>query len=512
MRKQHVGGNAKRRYNKTMKNELNGYVIYCKDSDKETPLGVVSDSYDCQAISDYVPTRIKKFVVEIEDKRFYNHNGIDFKGVSRAIVENIKAGRIVQGGSTISQQLARNIIRDTSKTVTRKIIETIKAIQIENQYSKDEILNQYFNNVYFGKNIWGLRAAGLYYFGKEIEKLTQTEQLYLLTILRGPNYYIKRPEVARKRYKTINRILLDRKVISKSRFQKNEKSKIIVSKTSLTSFKKASIPFIANRIDDKKKTIISSIDIKTQEFARKFVAESKYPVSIVALRKDKIIGFASTYGTDYPFISKSNVGSTLKPFLYCHLIENGISVFEKFDALRNNLNWEVREVGYYKSRLNLQEALFYSNNNSFLNAAEKVGIENSLKFLSDIFNKPETDFFPSSILGATKNGISLYELALAYSNYFNFENLTDTKTEYLSILNKVFSEKLGLRIENAFLKTGTTNDNKERYAVLGNADLVYAILRNENELNDESKEGNFMKQISRSVSSMFKPNLNFVWI
>jgi ribosomal RNA assembly protein len=158
-----------------MKNELNGYVIYCKDSDKETPLGVVSDSYDCQAISDYVPTRIKKFVVEIEDKRFYNHNGIDFKGVSRAIVENIKAGRIVQGGSTISQQLARNIIRDTSKTVTRKIIETIKAIQIENQYSKDEILNQYFNNVYFGKNIWGLRAAGLYYFGKEIEKLTQTE-------------------------------------------------------------------------------------------------------------------------------------------------------------------------------------------------------------------------------------------------------------------------------------------------------------------------------------------------
>lgn len=176
------------------------------------------------------------------------------------------------------------------------------------------------------------------------------------------------------------------------------------------------------------------------------------------------------------------------------------------------MNWEVREVGYYKSRLNLQEALFYSNNNSFLNAAEKVGIENSLKFLSDIFNKPETDFFPSSILGATKNGISLYELALAYSNYFNFENLTDTKTECLSILNKVFSEKLGLRIENAFLKTGTTNDNKERYAVLGNADLVYAILRNENELNDESKEGNFMKQISRSVSSMFKPNLNFVWI
>lgn len=495
-----------------MKNEFNGYVIYGKDSEREKPLGVVSDTYECQAISDYVPTRLKEIVVEIEDKRFYSHNGIDFKGVSRAIIENIKAGRIVQGGSTISQQLARNLIRDTSKTVIRKLKETVKAIQIENQYSKDEILNLYFNSIYFGKNIWGLRTAGLFYFGKEIEKLSQTDLLYLLTILRGPNYYSKRPEIAHKRYNTINRILLDRKIISKSRFQKNQRSKIIVSKISLSSFNNASIPFIANRIDNKKKTVITSIDFRTQEFVKKFVSESKYPVSIVALRKDKIIGFASSYGTDYPFISRSNVGSTLKPFLYCFLKEHGISGIEKFDALRNNLNWEVREAGYYKSHLNLQEALFYSNNNSFLNAAEKVGIENSLKFLSYIFNKPETDFFPSSILGATKNGISLYELALAYSNYFNFNNLTDTKTECLSILNKVFYEKLGLRIENAFLKTGTTNDNKERYAVLGNADLVYAVLRNENELNDESKEGNFINQISRSISSMLKPNSDFEWI
>lgn len=495
-----------------MKNELDGYVIYCKDSDRETPLGVVSDSYDCQAFSDYVPTRLKNFLVEIEDKRFYSHNGIDFKSVSRAIVENLKAGRIVQGGSTISQQLARNIIRDTRKTVTRKLKETIKAIQIEKQFSKDEILNLYFNNVYFGKNIWGLRTAGLYYFGKEVEKLTQTELLYLLTILRGPNYYTKRPEIAQKRYNTINNILLERKVISKSRFQKNIKSKLTISETQLSSFKNAAIPFIANRIDDKRKTIISSIDYKTQGFARNFVAESKYPVSIIALRKGKIIGFASSYGTDYPFISKSNVGSTLKPFIYCHLRENGISEFEKFDAFNNNLDWEVREAGYYKSQLNIQEALFYSNNNSFLNAASKVGFETNLKFLSDIFNKPETDFFPSSVLGATKSGISLYELALAYSNYFNPTSLTDTKTECLSILNKVFYEKLGFRIENAFLKTGTTNDNKERFAVLGNADLVYAILRNENELNDLSKEGSFMNQISRNVSSMFKPNINFVWI
>lgn len=495
-----------------MKKELDGYVIYSKDTERETPLGVVSDGYDCKAVSYYIPTRLKNFLVEIEDRRFYSHDGIDFKGVSRAIVENIKAGRIVQGGSTISQQLARNIIRDTGKTVARKLKESIKAIQIEKHYSKDEILNLYFNNVFFGKNIWGLRTAGLYYFGKEVQNLTQTELLYLLTILRGPNYYSKRPEITQKRYKTINNILLDRKVISKSRFKKNINSKLTISETQLLSFKNASIPFIANRIDDKRKTIFSSIDFKTQEFARKFVIESKYPVSIVALSKGKIMGFASSYGTDYPFISKSNVGSTLKPFLYCHLRDSGISQFEKFDAIKNNLEWRVREVAYYKSQLNIQEALFYSNNNSFLNAVGKIGFETNLKFLSDIFNKPETDFFPSSVLGATKSGISLYELALAYSFYFNHNNLNDTKKECLSILNKVFYEKLGLKIDNAFLKTGTTNDNKERFVVLGNADLVYAVLRNENDLNDFSKEGSLMNQISRNISSMFKPNINFVWI
>ncbi|MGC1632462.1 MAG: transglycosylase domain-containing protein [Gelidibacter sp.] len=495
-----------------MKEDLEGYVIYCKDSDTETPLGVVSDSYDCKAVSNYVPSSLKNFLVEIEDKRFFKHNGIDFRGISRALVENIKKGSIVQGGSTISQQLARNIIRDNRKTVTRKIKETIKAIQLEKQYSKDEILNLYFDNVYFGKNIWGLRAAGLFYFGKEVESLTKSELLYLLTILRGPNYYSKKTEITLKRYEAINNILYDRNIISKSRFQKNVKSKPSITKTNLSNIKNASIPFISNHINTKKKTITTFIDLKTQEFTKKFVAESKYPVSILIIRKGKVIGFASSYGSDYPFISKSNVGSTLKPFLYCHLRNEGVSKFEKFEASKNSLNWKVREAGFYKSKLNIQEALFYSNNNVFLNAASKIGIEGNLKYLANTFNKPDTDFFPSSILGASKNGISLYELASAYSNYFNNSNLTDIKKECLSILNQIFYEKLGHNIENAFLKTGTTNDNKERYAVLGNADLTFAVLRNENETNDESKDGSFMNQISRSISSMLKPNVNFVWI
>lgn len=495
-----------------MENQLEGYVIYYKKNDKNIPFGVVSDNYDCKAISNHVPNSIKDFLIEIEDIRFYSHNGIDLKGMSRAFIENIKAGRIVQGGSTISQQLARNLIRNNQKTIYRKLKEILKAIQIESQFTKEEILTNYFNNVYFGKNIWGLRAAGLHYFSKEVDKLNQIQLLYLLTILRGPNYYLKRPEDTFKRFKKINNILFQRNQISEKRLIKNLKFDLNLVETNLTNIKKASIPFIIESIDNKQKKINSTIDPKIQNFTKKFIADSNYPVSIIAIRKDKVVGFSSSYGTDYPFISKSNVGSTLKPFIYCFLRDNGISKTERFNALKNNSSWNVREVGYYNSKLNIQEALFYSNNNTFINAVNKVGIDNSLQFLAEIFKKPETDFFPSSILGATKNGISIYELALTYSRYFSYDNLTENKKECLSILNKIFQEKLGHNIENAFLKTGTTNDNKERYAILGNADLTYVVLRNENSINDESKEGGFMYNISRSISSMFKSKMNYSWI
>ena len=327
-----------------MTKEIDGYVIYCKDTDRYIPIGVVSDSYDCKATTDYIPKRLKDFIVEIEDRRFYKHNGIDFKGISRALFENIKSRKIMQGGSTISQQLARNLLKDNRRTLYRKLRETLMAVQIEQSNTKEEILKLYFNNVYFGKNIFGIRSAGIYYFGKEVKKLSQPELLYLVTILRGPNYYSKRPDATLKRYEAINNILLDRNQLSKSRIRKNINTKFNLQEKPLQSIKKASIPFITADIDQKHKIIYSTLEDNFQSFAKQFVSESKYPVSVVVIRKGIIIGFASSYGTDYPFISKSNVGSTLKPFLYVYLRDSGISEFEKFSSFKNDLDWNVREV------------------------------------------------------------------------------------------------------------------------------------------------------------------------
>ena len=204
----------------------------------------------------------------------------------------------------------------------------------------------------------------------------------------------------------------------------------------------------------------------------------------------------------------------MKPFIYCFLRENGISSNEYFNSNKNDINWPVREVFFQNHYISLKDALFSSNNNAFINASNKVGLNKVFLFLSELFNKDITEFFPSSILGATKGGISLCELALIYSKYFNEPNLTNIKSECLNILNTIAKSKLNYNVENIFLKTGTTNDNKENLAIIKNADITFAILRNENPAYDNSKDGNLMKYIKTSfkyLERMLKPNKNYKW-
>lgn len=490
---------------KTQRNSsnLDAFVVYCKDRNTETPFAVVSNNFECKALSNYIPKRLKDLIIPIEDKRFFEHGAIDLKSIARASYANLMAGRIVQGGSTITQQLARNLLNDNSKTFSRKIREGIKAISLENRFSKDEILNLYFNNVYFGKNIRGIRAAGLVYFGKEIGKLTQSECLYLITLLRGPNYYLKHPLFAENRFKMLNKILLNENIISPSRYKKNQLSKCTLKANQLRCINSVALPFITEKVINKELKIYATVNLKLQVFVDKFISNSKYPLSIVAVSKNKVLAFGSSYGSDYPFVARSNVGSTLKPFLYCYLRENGILPFEHFDSIKNELTWQVREAKKTAELLTINEALYHSNNNAFINATHCVGLQGAMEFLASVLKRPVDEFFPSSILGATKKGITLYELACAYSNFFTSKQKTEIHDDCLSILNRIFTEKLGFQIDGAFLKTGTTNNNKERFAMLGNADLTFALLRNEYYEDDGTKEGNFFYEISREYRNFF---------
>jgi penicillin-binding protein 1A len=144
-----------------------------------------------------LPAHVPNAVIAIEDRRFYSHPGVDPIGLARAMVANVAAGSLVQGGSTLSQQLAKNLFLDPSRTLERKIQEMIFAVWLEMQYSKEEILEMYLNRVYLGAGAYGVDAAAHRYFGKGAGELTIAEAALIAGLLKAPTYYAPTTDLAR---------------------------------------------------------------------------------------------------------------------------------------------------------------------------------------------------------------------------------------------------------------------------------------------------------------------------
>ena len=159
---------------------------------------------------DKLPKIYLDAVVAVEDHRFYNHPGIDIIAIGRAAINDIKAMKLVEGGSTITQQLSKNIYFTQEKSFIRKIAEVFMAFNFERNYSKDEILELYVNTSYFGDGYTGVKEASLGYFEKEPQNLSDSEAVMLAGIPNSPSNYspTKNPELARKRQKQV----LDRMV------------------------------------------------------------------------------------------------------------------------------------------------------------------------------------------------------------------------------------------------------------------------------------------------------------
>ncbi|MGE7767238.1 transglycosylase domain-containing protein [Peribacillus sp. NPDC096540] len=134
-----------------------------------------------------IPDHMKQAVVSIEDHRFYEHHGIDYQAILRALVKNAKAGSIVEGGSTLTQQLVKITMLESNRTLKRKIEEFFLAQEVENEYTKDEILEMYLNRVYFGHGAWGIKKAANIYFSKEVSELTVAEGALLAGVINLPS-------------------------------------------------------------------------------------------------------------------------------------------------------------------------------------------------------------------------------------------------------------------------------------------------------------------------------------
>ena len=152
---------------------------------------------------DQVPDDVRDAVLAVEDESFYRHKGVNAKSLVRAMLANVSAGEVTQGGSTITQQLVKNALLTDSQTANRKLLEAAYAVRLERQMSKDEILERYLNTVFFGNNAYGLQAAAETYFGKDVNQLTMLEGAFLAGLIRNPVGYdpILRPERSRSRFR-----------------------------------------------------------------------------------------------------------------------------------------------------------------------------------------------------------------------------------------------------------------------------------------------------------------------
>lgn len=134
-----------------------------------------------------VPKHLIQAVIATEDQRFYKHDGINIIAIIRAFTKNMMSGDIVAGGSTISQQLAKNVFLTQERTYTRKFKELILTKKIERTYSKEEIMEKYLNQIYFGEGAWGIQRASQTYFGKDVSDLTIAESAMLAGLIKAPS-------------------------------------------------------------------------------------------------------------------------------------------------------------------------------------------------------------------------------------------------------------------------------------------------------------------------------------
>ena len=185
-----------------------GIMILANDGTELAQRGkFFGDTVDLSTLPDYVPNAI----IAIEDRRFYGHYGIDPWGLARAMVNNVRQGRMTQGGSTLTQQLAKNLFLSHERTLKRKSQEAVLAVWLERTFSKDEILQLYLNRVYFGGGANGIDQAARAFYSKSPEELSLMEAATLAGLLKAPTTYnpAKRPEESRERAKLVLRAMVD---------------------------------------------------------------------------------------------------------------------------------------------------------------------------------------------------------------------------------------------------------------------------------------------------------------
>jgi len=373
-----------------------------------------------------IPEYVKQAALAAEDSSFYNEPAFDWKAIVRAFFTNLKTGSFSQGGSTITQQLAKNVFLSREKTILRKIKELVLAIELEKKYSKDEILSFYLNQVPYGSNAYGVESASLAYFGKSVRDVSLEEAVILGALLKAPSYYSpwgpnSQELLSRKDY------LLDRMAtlgyITKNEAEKVKKQKIVFLPPSIGSIKAPHFSFavkdyLINRYGEDVVLngglkVITTLDWDLQQKAEEVVLEGAkrneelYVGKNAALvAQDPKTGqiLALVGSRDYFDIKNEgnfNVatqglrqpGSALKPFVYLTAFKKGYSpktvIFDtptEFDTTKDpEKSYAPQDYdGTFHGPVHLEDALAQSINIPAVKMLYLAGFDDVLKTIHDL--------------------------------------------------------------------------------------------------------------------------------
>jgi penicillin-binding protein 1B len=425
-----------------------------------------------------VPKVVTNAIISTEDKNFYHHEGISIRGTLGALVTDIRNKNLTHGGSTLTQQLVKNLLRSPERMWRRKIIEAVMALLLEARYSKDEILEAYLNEIYLGQNgsvqILGVEQASEVYFGKHVTYLTLSEAATLAGIIPSPNVFspLKYPERAKARRDRVLVLMRDQGMITPDEYAAAVATPLSVARFPKTS---RSAPFFVDLVmkqlretypETQLKTeglrIFTTLDMIMQRSAEvalengvqdlnkkySYLRKSPTPLEGVILTIQPGTGYVKALvgGRNYSktqfnraIQARRQPGSLFKPFVYVTAMDpaRGQQAFTPATVLDDspisvrtgNAVWQPQNYdNRFHGRVTVRTALAYSYNIPAVRAAIDAGVPNVIKTASTIGIESRLEPYPSMALGSFE--VTPLEIAYAFSAFANL----GVKAEPISIL------------------------------------------------------------------------------
>jgi penicillin-binding protein 1A len=369
--------------------------------------------------------------IAIEDRRFHGHWGIDPRAIGRAMVTNIKAGGVRQGGSTLTQQLAKTSFLSADRSLKRKAQEVIIAFWLEGWLTKDEILSRYLSSVYFGDGVYGLRAAARHYFDREPERLTLAQSAMLAGMVKAPSRLAptRNLALAQKRSRLVLQAMADTGVITQARAEATKSARPVGGNSSVptgTYFADWVAPQASQAFDADygEVRVPTTLDADLQRLAVRAVANAGIgdaQAALVAMRPDGRV-VAMVGGRNYAKSAfnratqaRRQPGSAFKLFVYLAALRAGYTpdtIVE--DRPVTVEGWSPgNNDGVYRGSITLREAFSRSSNAATVRLAEQVGRQNVIRAARDLGIDSRLTDRPSLALGTS--GVSLLELTAAYA-------------------------------------------------------------------------------------------------